>query len=81
MLVVYLFVVGVLSTGALLSSLGDLVQDELRDGVREGRSHGEEVTLGLVAVLVGDELQRDKSTVGGGVPGGETLMVRGRKNT
>ena len=45
--------------GVLLSSEGDLVQDELGDWVGEGRGDGEEVRLGLEAILVGNVFHID----------------------
>ena len=55
--------------GVLLSSEGDLVQDELGDWVGEGRGDGENVRLGLEAVLVSHKLDEDLSTVRSGVTG------------
>ena len=53
--------------GVLLSSEGDLVQDELGDWVGEGGGDGEEVRLGLEAVLVSHILDEDLGTVRSGV--------------
>ena len=55
--------------GVLLSSEGDLVQDELGDWVGEGRGDGENVRLGLEAVLVSHKLDEDLGTVRSGVAG------------
>ena len=49
--------------GVLLSGKGDLVQDELGDWVRESRGDGEDVRLGLEAVLVSHKLNEDLGTV------------------
>ena len=51
----------------LLGGLSDLVQHELGDGVGEGRSHGQKGRVGLVAALVGDELDLNGGAVRGGV--------------
>ena len=54
-------------TGVFLSSKGDLVQHELGDGVGEGGGHGQKGRVGLVAALVGDELDLNGGAVRGGV--------------
>merc|ERR1719370_1389985 len=49
--------------GSLLCSEGDLVEDELWDGMREGWGHGKEGGLGLETILVSDEGQRNSFTI------------------
>lgn len=55
------------SGGVLLSGEGDLVQHKLRDRVRELWCHWQQVRLGLIAVLIGDEFHTDGSAVRGSV--------------
>ena len=60
-----LFLTGL--AGVLLSSEGDLVQDELRDWVGVGGGDGEDIRLRLEAILVSYKLDNDLSTVRSGV--------------
>ena len=53
--------------GVLLGGLSDLVQHELGDWVGEGGGHGQQVRLGLVTVLIGDELHLNVGAIRGGV--------------
>merc|ERR1719348_1763113 len=48
--------------GSLLFSEGNLVKDELWDGMREGWGYGQEGGLGLETELVGDEFDINKFT-------------------
>ena len=64
-----LFLTGL--AGVLLSSEGDLVQDELGDWVGEGGGDGENIRLGLETVLVSHKLDEDLGTVRSGVAGVE----------
>jgi len=61
-----IFLVTASGSGSGTFSLGplDLLQDEVRDGVGEGRGNGEEVRLGLVTILISDELELKEGSVG-----------------
>merc|ERR1712212_1272349 len=48
--------------GSLLFSEGDLVENELWDGMREGWGHGKEGRFGLETKLVGDKFDINKFT-------------------
>jgi len=54
--------------GVLLGGEGDLVEDELRDRVGELGSHGQEVGLGLEAVLVSHVGEVDFSAIRSSIP-------------
>lgn len=60
----------------LLGGLSDLLQHELRDGMGESGSHGQQVRLGLVAAFVGYELHDNRSAVRSGVAAGERFIEK-----